>query len=92
MSAIAATTTAFSNSTDCRVHKSQVLGEIHKGFEVANDWLGATRLQVAATSIGRAERALEHAKQYAVDRVQFGQQIGKFQGVSRSSSPTWPWN
>ncbi len=67
---------------DCRVHKSQVLGEIHKGFEVANDWLGATRLQVAATCIGRAERALDHAKQYAVDRHQFGQQIGKFQGVS----------
>ncbi len=67
---------------DCRVHKSQVLGEVHKGFEVANDWLGATRLQVAATCIGRAERALEHAKQYAVDRQQFGQQIGKFQGVS----------
>ena len=66
----------------CRVHKSQVLGELHKGFEVANDWLGATRLQVAATCIGRAERALEHAKQYAVDRQQFGQQIGKFQGVS----------
>ena len=67
---------------DCRVHKSQVLGEIHKGFEVANDWMGATRLQVAATCIGRAERALDHAKQYAVDRQQFGQQIGKFQGVS----------
>ncbi len=67
---------------DCRVHKSQVLGEVHKGFEVANDWLGATRLQVAATCIGRAERALEHAKQWAVDRHQFGQQIGKFQGVS----------
>ena len=67
---------------DCRVHKSQILGEVHKGFEVANDWLGATRLQVAATCIGRAERALDHAKQYAVDRVQFGQQIGKFQGVS----------
>ena len=68
--------------TDCRVHKSQILGEIHKGFEVANDWLGATRLQGAATCIGRAERALDHAKQYAVDRQQFGQQIGKFQGVS----------
>lgn len=67
---------------DCRVHKSQILGEVHKGFEVANDWLGATRLQVAATCVGRAERALEHAKQFAVDRVQFGQQIGKFQGVS----------
>ena len=67
---------------DCRVHKTQVLGDVHKGFEVANDWLGATRLQVAATCIGRAERALDHAKQYAVDRQQFGQAIGKFQGVS----------
>jgi acyl-CoA dehydrogenase len=67
---------------DCRVHKNQILGELHKGFEVANDWLGATRLQVAATCLGRAERALGHATQYAVDRLQFGQQIGKFQGVS----------
>jgi acyl-CoA dehydrogenase len=66
---------------DCRVPKSAVLGDVHKGFEVANTWLGATRLQVAANCLGRAERALEHAKQWAVDRVQFGQQIGKFQGV-----------
>ncbi len=68
--------------TDCRIPRSAVLGEVHKGFEVANTWLGATRLQVAATCLGRAERALELAKQWAVDRVQFGQQIGKFQGVA----------
>ena len=68
--------------TDCRLPASAILGEVHKGFEVANDWLGATRLQVAATCIGRAERAFEHAKQWSVDRSQFGQQIGKFQGVS----------
>jgi alkylation response protein AidB-like acyl-CoA dehydrogenase len=68
--------------TDCRVPRSQVLGEVGKGFEVANEWLGATRLQVAATCLGRADRALSLAKQWAVDRVQFGQQIGKFQGVS----------
>lgn len=68
--------------TDCRIPRSAVLGELHKGFEVANTWLGATRLQVAATCLGRAERALELAKQWAVDRVQFGQQIGKFQGVA----------
>ena len=67
---------------DCRVPKSAVLGALHQGFEVANTWLGATRLQVAATCLGRAERALEAAKQWAVARVQFGQQIGKFQGVS----------
>jgi acyl-CoA dehydrogenase len=37
---------------------------------------------VAATCLGRAERALDLAKQWAVDRIQFGQSIGKFQGVS----------
>ncbi len=68
--------------SECRIPRNAVLGEVHKGFEVANTWLGATRLQVAATCLGRAERALELAKQWAVDRVQFGQQIGKFQGVA----------
>ena len=67
---------------NCRVPDAQRLGEIHKGFEVANEWLGATRLQVAATCLGRAERAFEHALQWSVDRQQFGQQISKFQGVS----------
>ena len=68
--------------SDCRVPRAAILGELHRGFEVANTWLGATRLQVAATCLGRAERALELSAQWAVDRVQFGQQIGKFQGVS----------
>ncbi len=67
---------------DCRVPQSAVLGELHQGFEVANTWLGATRLQVAANCLGRAERALELAMQWAVTRAQFGQPIGKFQGVS----------
>ena len=67
---------------NCRLPKSQVLGEVHKGFDVANEWLGATRLQVAATCLGRAERAFEHALTYATERKQFGQQISKFQGVS----------
>jgi acyl-CoA dehydrogenase len=67
---------------DCRVPATAVLGEVDKGFEMANTWLGATRLQVAATCLGRADRALGLATQWAVDRVQFGQPIGKFQGVS----------
>jgi butyryl-CoA dehydrogenase len=67
---------------DCRVPAENVLGEVHQGFEVANDWLGATRLQVASTCLGRADRALGHAICYAAARHQFGQAIGKFQGVS----------
>lgn len=67
---------------NCRVHKRQVLGEVHHGFDVANTWLGATRLTVAAQCVGRAQRAMEMAINWAATRKQFGQAIGKFQGVS----------
>jgi len=67
---------------DCRIHKRQILGELHQGFETANDWLGPTRLQVASMSLGRAYRAKELAVEWAASRKQFGQTIGKFQGVS----------
>jgi acyl-CoA dehydrogenase len=75
-------TNAVLEFDDCRVPAANVLGEVHKGFEVANSWLGATRLQVASTCLGRAERALGHAIAYAAERKQFGQAIGKFQGIS----------
>jgi len=75
-------TNAILDFDNVRLPASQVLGESHKGFEVANSWLGATRLQVAATCLGRADRALGHAISYAAERKQFGQQIGKFQGIS----------
>ena len=70
------------NFDDCRVPANKVLGEEHKGFDVANEWLGATRLQVAAICLGRARRAIEIAADWAASREQFGQKIGKFQGVS----------
>jgi len=70
------------NFDNCRVHKSQVLGEVDHGFDVANEWLGATRLSVASMCLGRAERALQIAIEWAATREQFGQTIGKFQGVS----------
>jgi butyryl-CoA dehydrogenase len=75
-------TNAVLEFDDCRVPAGNVLGEVHKGFEVANTWLGATRLQVASTCLGRADRALSHAIAFAAERKQFGQAIGKFQGVS----------
>ena len=67
---------------NCRIPESQVLGEVDQGFEVANDWLGNTRLQVAAICLGRCDRAYELACEYAATRKQFNQTIGKFQGVS----------
>ncbi len=70
------------NFDNCRVPESKVLGEVHGGFDVANEWLGSTRLQVAAVCVGRARRALNLSIEWAATREQFGQQIGKFQGVS----------
>jgi alkylation response protein AidB-like acyl-CoA dehydrogenase len=67
---------------NCRVPGSQVLGEVDTGFDVANDWLGNTRLQVASICLGRCDRAFELACEYAASRTQFNQTIGKFQGVS----------
>lgn len=66
----------------CRVGEAQILGEEDQGFELANAWLGSTRLQVAATCLGRADRAISIATEWAAQRRQFGQTIGKFQGVS----------
>ena len=67
---------------DCRLPSAQVLGEPHRGFELANEWLYGTRLTVAAMCVGRARRAFDLALAHAAGREQFGQPIGKFQGVS----------
>ena len=67
---------------DCRLSSTQVLGEAHRGFELANEWLYGTRLTVAAMCVGRARRAFDLALAHAAEREQFGQPIGKFQGVS----------
>lgn len=67
---------------DCRVSSAQMLGAEGEGFAIANTWLHATRLTVAAMCVGRARRALDLAVSYAGQRQQFGQAIGRFQGVS----------
>ena len=67
---------------NCRLPDAQILGEAHGGFAVMNEWLYATRLTVAAFCVGRARRCFDLALNYAATRKQFGQPIGKFQGVS----------
>ena len=66
---------------DCRLPDAQVLGAVDGGFAVMNEWLYATRITVATMSVGRARRCFDYALTYAAEREQFGQPIGKFQGV-----------
>jgi acyl-CoA dehydrogenase len=65
----------------CRVPVTARLGDEGRGFELMGEWLGASRLTVAASSVGRARRVLEMTTAWAAERVQFGQPIGRFQGV-----------
>ena len=67
---------------DVRVHKSDLLGPLHKGFGAALATLDGGRLGVAAQSLGIAQGCLDECVKYAKDRKQFGQPIAKFQGVS----------
>ncbi len=66
---------------DCRLPDAQVLGKVDDGFAVMNEWLYATRITVATMAVGRARRCFELALNHAAERQQFGQPIGKFQGV-----------
>ena len=66
----------------CKVHQSQILGKEGEGFELADKWLKMGRVWVAAAACGKMERLLHLATEYATQRKQFGQPIGKFQGTS----------
>ena len=64
-----------------RVPQSAILGDEGRGFDLMGTWLGATRLAVAANCVGRAQRVLQTSLEWAANRQQFGQPVGRFQGL-----------
>lgn len=68
--------------TDCRVHKSQMIGEEGEGFIQAMKVLDGGRISIAALSVGIAQGAFEAALQYSKERHQFNKPISSFQGIS----------
>lgn len=67
---------------NCRVHKSQVIGQIGDGFVQAMKVLDGGRISIAALSLGIAKGALNASIKYAKERQQFGQPIANFQGIA----------
>jgi acyl-CoA dehydrogenase len=67
--------------TDCRVPSDSLLGREGEGFRIAMRVLDKGRLHIAALCTAMAERMLEDALRYALDRRQFGQRIAEFQLV-----------
>ena len=65
-----------------RVHKSDLLGPLHKGFATAMKTLDGGRLGMSAQALGIAQGCLDESIKYAKERKQFGQPIAKFQAIS----------
>jgi alkylation response protein AidB-like acyl-CoA dehydrogenase len=66
---------------DCRVPKSNVLGEAGKGYKIAIETLNEGRIGIGAQMLGVARGAWEYAAKYAQERKQFGKSIVEFQGI-----------
>jgi short/branched chain acyl-CoA dehydrogenase len=66
---------------DCRVPKTNVIGEIGKGYKIAIETLNEGRIGIGAQMVGLAQGALDHALNYSKERRQFGKVISEFQGV-----------
>jgi alkylation response protein AidB-like acyl-CoA dehydrogenase len=65
-----------------RVPSSQLLGGIEgRGLQQALSSLETGRINIAARSVGIAQRAYDEALSYARDRTAFSQAIGDFQAV-----------
>ena len=65
----------------CFVPAENRLGEEGKGFRIALSTIDASRLGIAAQSIGIAQGAFDKSLAYAQDRQQFGQPISGFQAI-----------
>jgi len=68
--------------TDCRIHKSQIIGKEGEGFVQSLKVLDGGRISIAALSLGIAQGAFEAALRYSKERHQFNQPISAFQGIS----------
>ncbi|KAJ1980249.1 hypothetical protein H4R35_001199 [Dimargaris xerosporica] len=78
---IRASSTCTLNFDDVRVPVENVLGTVGKGYKYAIEILNEGRVGIAAQMIGLAQGAFDYTLPYLFQRKQFGQEIGKFQGL-----------
>lgn len=73
--------TSAVNFDDCRIPASNRVGAEGEGFKIAMQGLDGGRLNIAACSLGGAQRALDEAVVYTKERKQFGKAIADFQAT-----------
>ena len=67
---------------DVRVPDSLRLGDVGAADDLTNDWFVTERIHIGARCAGAMERLLTLAVEWATERVQFGERIFDFEGVS----------
>ncbi|HTK46195.1 MAG TPA: acyl-CoA dehydrogenase [Patescibacteria group bacterium] len=67
---------------DVRVPDGARLGDIGAADDLANEWFVTERIHIGARCTGAMERLLTLAVDWATQRVQFGERIFDFEGVS----------
>jgi len=76
-----ASDTAQINFEDCRISKTQLLGEEGMGLKIALSGLEGGRIGIASQAVGMARAAFDAALRYSKDRRTFGQPIFQHQAV-----------
>ena len=66
---------------NCEVPKSNVIGEVGKGYKIAIETLNEGRIGIGAQMVGIADGAYHATLNYIKTREQFGQPLAQFQGV-----------
>lgn len=75
-------THSFLHFNDCRVGEEQMMGDEGAGLmEMGMEWIGAGRLLIPASSVGRCQWMFDQCVGYAEDRKTFGKEIGRRQFV-----------
>ena len=72
--------------TDARIPRTNIVGQLNKGWDVLSAFLVQERIGGAAMYVGTAQTALSDAVKYARERVQFGHPIGSFQSIKHALS------
>lgn len=67
---------------NCKVHESNILGQVGEGFIQAMKVLDGGRISIAALSLGIAKGAYQSALKYSLERKQFGKPIFDFQAIA----------
>ena len=66
---------------NCRIPASSLMGKENDGFRVAVAELAGGRIGIGSLALGIGQAAMDYARDYILERKQFGQELSNFQGL-----------